>query len=119
MDFQTSNRLETQKQNQTKKNSQSQTQQKKNKNSKKPQLQLGGIKTDGPPHEILGVQPDANLTEIQKAYRDKIKIYHPDRVGRPDSQAWKDAQKIAEAINHAKETMIKAHQAKTRNRSER
>jgi len=31
-------------------------------------------------HEILGVPPDATMEEIQKAYKERIKQYHPDKV---------------------------------------
>ncbi len=70
-------------------------------------LQLEGIRLDGQPHEILGVAPRASLTEIQQAYRNLMKRYHPDRVGRPGSREWSDAQKIAEAINQAKENLVR------------
>lgn len=69
-------------------------------------LQLSGISLSGEPHEILGVVPGASPSEIQKAYRDLMKRYHPDMVGRPGSREWTDAQKIAEAINQAKEALL-------------
>jgi len=75
---------------------------------RKEPLQLGGIRIDGRPHEILGISATATLPEVQKAYRDLMKHYHPDRVGSPGSREWQDAQKIAEAINRAKEEMVKA-----------
>jgi len=31
-------------------------------------------------YELLGVRQDAPLTAIKKAFRDKVKIYHPDRT---------------------------------------
>jgi len=71
-----------------------------------PILQLEGIRTDLPPHEILGVPADAPLAEIERAYRRLMKRYHPDRVGRAGSREWEDAQKIAEAINTARDRMI-------------
>lgn len=68
---------------------------------------LEGIRTDLPPHELLGVSANATEKEIQKAYLQLIKRYHPDRVGPPGSREWADAQRIAEAINGAKEALLK------------
>jgi DnaJ-domain-containing protein 1 len=70
-------------------------------------LRLTGIRIDGLPHEILGVQPSSGRSEIQKAHRELMKRYHPDLVGPPGSREWQDAQKIAEAINRAKDEMFK------------
>ena len=69
-------------------------------------LQLSGFSPVGQPHEILGIKLDASVSEIKKAYRDLMKLYHPDRIGAPGSRQWQDAQAIAEAINHAKEQML-------------
>lgn len=70
-------------------------------------LRLTGIRLDLPPHELLGVHPDATQETIQKAYRELMKRYHPDKIGRPGSQEWTDAQKIAEAFNRARAEMLK------------
>lgn len=69
-------------------------------------LQLSGIRLQGPPHEVLGVRVDATESEIQTAYRELIKRYHPDKVGPPDSREWKDAQKIAETLTQARAAML-------------
>ena len=74
---------------------------------KKEILRLNGIRIDGLPHEILGVSSQASPQEIQQAYRNLMKQYHPDRIGTQGSREWNDAQKIAEAINHAKDVMLK------------
>lgn len=74
---------------------------------KKAPLQLPGIRLDGHPHEILGISAEASASEIQSAYRNLMKRYHPDRVGRQGSWQWHEAQKIAEAINHAKDEMLR------------
>lgn len=70
-------------------------------------LSLTGIRIDGKPHEILGVSQHPTPTEVQQAYRELMKRYHPDRVGRPGTREWNDAQKIAEAINRAKDALLK------------
>jgi DnaJ-domain-containing protein 1 len=69
-------------------------------------LRLTGISLEGEPYEILGIRADASADQIQKAYRDLMKKYHPDIVGRPGSREWQDSQKIAETINRAKSEML-------------
>ena len=70
-------------------------------------LRLEGIRLDGAPHEVLGISPNASKKEVQKAYRDLMKRYHPDKIGRPGTREWQDAQKIAEALNLAKDSLLK------------
>jgi hypothetical protein len=82
-------------------------------------LQLSGIRIDEAPHKVLGISPRATEAEIQSAYRELMKLYHPDKVGRPGTREWTDAQKIAEALNHARKTMIDALQSQSPNRSGR
>lgn len=31
------------------------------------------------PHELLDVDPDASVEEIKQAYRELVKVYHPDK----------------------------------------
>lgn len=76
-------------------------------------LALEGIRIDGPPHEVLGVPVGATEEQIQKAYRERMKRYHPDKVGRPGTREWQDAQKIAEAINLAKNELLKRLRSKS------
>lgn len=74
---------------------------------KKEPLRLSGIRIDGAPHEILGVREGASSEEIQKAYRERMKQYHPDRIAAPGTPQWHEAQAIAHAINNAKEALLK------------
>ena len=76
------------------------------KKKEKPTLALPGVRTQGTPHEILGITRDASQQEILKAYRDLMKRYHPDKVAPVNTPEWKEAQKIAEVLNQAKDTLI-------------
>jgi DnaJ-domain-containing protein 1 len=70
-------------------------------------LRLSGIVIQGDPHEILGVHPQADQKTILAAYKEKMKQYHPDRIAPIDTQAWKDAQEIAQAITRARDELLK------------
>ena len=74
--------------------------------NKNPVYLLTGIRIDGKPHEVLGISAQAHEDEIQKAYRELIKRYHPDKVGKPESQEWYDAQKLADALTKARNEML-------------
>jgi len=82
-------------------------------------FRLSGIRIDGAPHEVLGIPARATEPEIQSAYRELMKQYHPDRVGRPGTREWNDAQKIAEAINNARKKMLDSLHSQSPNRSGR
>ena len=73
---------------------------------KRERLALPGIRLDGAPHEILGVSAYASKREIMDAYKKLMKQYHPDKVAAPGSAQWNEAQKIATAINAAKEKLL-------------
>ena len=59
------------------------------------------------PFEVLGLKPDATVSEIRAAYRDKAMEYHPDRVASlaPDFQ--KLAEQRMRAINEAYEALLR------------
>jgi len=78
----------------------------KSKIKKKSPLLLTGIQTNGEPHIILGIAPEATEKEILLAFRKQMKSYHPDKVGRQGSREWADAQAIAQALNDAKNEML-------------
>lgn len=79
---------------------------KANEPTKKDPLTLGGIVKDGAPHEVLGISALASEAEIQKAYKERMKRYHPDALGPPGSREWNEGTAIAEAINRARLTML-------------
>lgn len=71
-----------------------------------PPLTLDGISIHGAPHEILGISAHAGEAEIQKAFRERMKRYHPDKIARPGTPQWQEAQRIAEALNRARAEML-------------
>jgi len=78
----------------------------KAKSTRKGPFLLSGFRFDLPPHELLGVSLDASFEEIQEAYHDLIKRFHPDKIGKPGSREWNDAQQIAARINEAKKALL-------------
>lgn len=52
-------------------------------------------------YELLGVPPDAGTDEIQKAYRRKAKIYHPDKNGGSDASS-----DLFKRLGEAKEVLM-------------
>jgi len=69
-------------------------------------LQLSGISLDGPAHKILDVPWNASPEEIEKAFKDKMKHYHPDKVAAPGSDQWNEAQKIAQTLLEARKKLL-------------
>jgi DnaJ-domain-containing protein 1 len=73
----------------------------------KAKVLLQGVVLTGLPHQVLGVREDATEWEIRKAHRTLIKRFHPDKVGREGSREWYEAQRASEAINGARDSMLK------------
>jgi curved DNA-binding protein CbpA len=53
-------------------------------------------------YEILGLKPNASPDEIKQAYRDLVKVWHPDRFA-SDSRLQGKAQERLKEINEAYE----------------
>ena len=54
------------------------------------------------PFSVLGVSPEASLSEIHKAYRRSVNVIHPDRFDREkDALAWEQANKMYLQLNLA------------------
>ena len=73
---------------------------------KKPPLRLEGFSEQKTPHQILGVKPDATKKQIQKAYRELMKRYHPDRFSHLSPKDQERMKDIAAKINEAKDALI-------------
>jgi len=73
-----------------------------------PPLALPGIRLSGEPHEILGIEEDANEVEIMKAYKDAIKRFHPDRIQGQAKEQIQFYEQASAKLNEAKDKMLKA-----------
>ena len=60
------------------------------------------------PYQILKVNPNSKLEDIKKAYRELVKIHHPDKGGDP---------KVIVEINAAWEILKKTHNKQTLNKT--
>lgn len=69
-------------------------------------LALPGITLTGKPHEILGVAETATESEIMRAYKERIKLFHPDRIQGDAKNQIRFYQDASAKINEAKEAMI-------------
>lgn len=61
-------------------------------------------KFHGTPHEVLGLDPDANTNMIKKAFRHWIKEFHPDHA--KPGQEMQRATDRARHLNQAKESLL-------------
>ncbi|MBT0032526.1 MULTISPECIES: J domain-containing protein [Vibrio harveyi group] len=58
------------------------------------------------PHERLGIPINATLAEAKKAYKEKVRLYHPDRKDEFMSQY---SSEVVKLINEAMKRIKKAH----------
>lgn len=70
-----------------------------------------------PPWEVLGVEQDASIEEVTKAYRNQVKLWHPDKFASGPEKA-RDAnaahaRKRFDQVQHAYESMMKVRKAPT------
>jgi len=77
-------------------------QEQKKKKMRKIQTPLGGE-----PHEILGVSLNCSKEDIMKAYKQKMKLYHPDVVAHKGEEYQKWAKELSIKIQNAKEALLK------------
>ncbi len=58
-------------------------------------------------YDILGVKHNATKDEIKKAYREKMKAYHPDKFTNQPEWVNKQAEEMSKKINEAYEILMK------------
>lgn len=52
-------------------------------------------------YRILGLSPDSNIEMIKKAYKDKMRLYHPDKLHGKNKEEIESALENAKKINQA------------------
>ena len=57
-------------------------------------------------YQILEIAPGASLGEVHEAYRDSVRIWHPDRFGENNPRLIKRAEEKLKQINEAYETLV-------------
>ncbi|MFO1475162.1 MAG: J domain-containing protein [Verrucomicrobiota bacterium] len=60
-----------------------------------------------PFHQVLGVTPGASPAEIKKAYRNCVKMYHPDRFENEPEEMRSWADEMTKSVNAAYEALTK------------
>lgn len=76
-------------------------------------------------YEVLGVRPNATLAEIKRAYREKVKLLHPDLAGKTeDRDAFNTVVQAYRVLTDSRQRSIfdesyfmKAHREQNRNQS--
>jgi len=64
-----------------------------------------------PWHDVLGTSPSATLEEIKTAYRQRISLYHPDKVAGLGEELRQLAETHAKEINAAYATACRLREA--------
>jgi DnaJ-domain-containing protein 1 len=65
-----------------------------------------GLNLNGKPHEILGVPLHASESEIQSAFREKMKAYHPDSRSTQSPEQQAIAHEISQKLLKAREELL-------------
>jgi DnaJ-class molecular chaperone len=79
----------------------------KAKEKKRASLKKAAPPEGPPPHEVLGVSTDASDEEIKRAYQDKMRQYHPDRVAGAGPELRDLAEKRSKEINAAYQQLMR------------
>ena len=66
---------------------------------------LPSKRTSPSPYDVLGVARDANQQQIKRAYQQKMREYHPDRVAGAAKEIQQLAEKRAKELNAAYEQL--------------
>jgi len=74
----------------------------------RPESPRPGAGSEPDPHEVLGVPRGASPEEITRAYREKMKLYHPDRVNDLGEELREVATRKTIEIRQAYETLRRA-----------
>ena len=57
------------------------------------------------PHSILGVAPGTDAEQLKRAWHDRLRLYHPDRLGPAPAPVIKAAESMTKLINAAYDSL--------------
>lgn len=81
-------------------------------NPEREESQVSAQAESDDPYRILNIANNASIEEIKRAYRDAVKLYHPDKVHALGPMLQEVAKKMTTAINAAYEELLSRHAAK-------
>lgn len=60
-------------------------------------------------YRILELEPGASMEEVNRAYKDLVFVWHPDRIPQDNERLYQKAQDKIKALNHARDLLRSHH----------
>jgi curved DNA-binding protein CbpA len=60
-------------------------------------------------YRILELEPGASMEEVNRAYKDLVFVWHPNRIPQDNERLYQKAQDKIKALNHARDLLRSHH----------